>query len=204
MFILILIGVSSVLLALDNPINDPNSTLVEFLRDADIILTIFFSIESISKIIAYGFLFNKESSYLRNGWNIIDFIVVIISIISLIITSNKLKIVKILRLLRVLRPLRVISRNKGLKIGIQALFMAVPSLLNVIIVSMLFFLIFGIIGVNYFKGTFYRCTFGEQLGPSWYSEHIIDSKWDCFNYGGAWINADQTFDNVAEAMSTLF
>ncbi len=110
--------ISSVLLALDNPLNDPNSLLVEFLQYTDIILTIFFALESIFKIIAYGFAFNGENSYLRGGSNVIDFIVVIVSIISLAITSNKLKIVKILRLLRVLRPLRVISRNKGLKIGI--------------------------------------------------------------------------------------
>ena len=87
----------------------------------------------------------------------IDFVVVIVSIISLAITSNKLKIVKILRLLRVLRPLRVISRNKGLRVGIQALFMAIPALVNVLIVSCLFYLIFGIIGVNYFKGSFFSC-----------------------------------------------
>jgi hypothetical protein len=88
------------------------------IRAYNIILTIFFALESIFKIIAYGFAFNGENSYLRGGSNVIDFIVVIVSIISLAITSNKLKIVKILRLLRVLRPLRVISRNKGLKIGI--------------------------------------------------------------------------------------
>jgi Ion transport protein len=118
MFILFLIALSSVLLALDNPLNDPESTLVKFLQYTDIILTIFFSCESIFKIITNGFIFNGENSYLRNGWNFIDLVVVIVSIISLAITSNKLKIVKILRLLRVLRPLRVISRNKGLKIGI--------------------------------------------------------------------------------------
>jgi hypothetical protein len=54
----------------------------------------------------------------------------------------------------------MISRNKGLKIGIQALFMAVPSIVNVIIVSLLFYVIFGIITVNYFKGALYRCEYG--------------------------------------------
>lgn len=74
--------------------------------------------EALSKIIVFGFLFNGELSYFRTGWNIIDFIVVIFSIISFALTSGKFKIVKILRLLRVMRPLRVISRNKGLKVGI--------------------------------------------------------------------------------------
>lgn len=114
--------------------------------------------------------------------------VVIAAIISFSITSNKLKIVKILRLLRVLRPLRVISRSKGLKIGIQALFMAIPSIINVIIVSMVFFLIFGIIGVNYFKGTFFSCIFGDPF-PDGYGDGVA-TKWDCLNMGGAWLNAD--------------
>jgi hypothetical protein len=118
MFILGLIVVSSVLLALDNPLNDPESDLVTFLTYSDYVLTAFFALEALLKIISSGFLFNGKISYFRNVWNIIDFVVVIISILSMIVTSNKLKIVKIFRLLRVLRPLRVISRNKGLKIGI--------------------------------------------------------------------------------------
>lgn len=85
---------------------------------ADFVLTVFFFIEALFKIIAYGFLLNGENSYMRNGWNIMDFIIVIFSVISLSLSGDKLNIVKILRLLRVLRPLRIISRNRGLKIGI--------------------------------------------------------------------------------------
>jgi voltage-dependent calcium channel L type alpha-1D len=118
MFILLLIAVSSILLALDNPLNDPKSELAKFLSYSDTILTAFFIGEAVLKIIAYGFLFNGESSYIRNGWNITDFLVVVISIIAMVISGGKFKIVKIIRLLRILRPLRVISKNKGLKIGI--------------------------------------------------------------------------------------
>jgi hypothetical protein len=158
------------------------------------------------KILSFGFLFNSENSYLRNGWNIIDFVVVVISIISMMITSDKMKIIKIFRLLRVLRPLRVISRNKGLKIGIQALIMAIPSLFNVLIISLTFFMICAIIGVNYFKGTFFSCIFNDRY-PSemkYETELFVDTKFDCINLGGEWMNADQHFDNVFEAMSTLF
>lgn len=63
------------------------------------------------KIIAYGFLFCGENSYIRSYWNILDFVVVIISIISISTDNNSLKIVKVLRMIRVLRPLRLISRN---------------------------------------------------------------------------------------------
>jgi hypothetical protein len=68
---------------------------------SDYILTSFFLAEAILKIIAFGFLFNGEVSYIRNGWNAIDFVVVIISIANLIISGNKFKIVKIFRLLRI-------------------------------------------------------------------------------------------------------
>jgi len=117
-FILLLIAIQSVLLAMDNPLNDPNSTLVKILTYSDIVLSSIFAFEALLKIIAYGLIFNRSGSYLKNGWNFIDFLVVIISIISLCITGDRLKIIKIFRLFRVLRPLRVISRNKGLRIGI--------------------------------------------------------------------------------------
>jgi hypothetical protein len=32
----------------------------------------------------------------------------------------------------------------------------------------------------------------------------IDSKWDCFNTGGIWIDYIQNFNNVGSAMSALF
>ncbi len=103
---------------MDNPLNDPNSTLVKILTISDIVLSSIFALEALLKIIAYGLIFNRNVAYLKNGWNIIDITVVIISLTSLGITGDRLKIIKIFRLFRVLRPLRVISRNKGLRIGI--------------------------------------------------------------------------------------
>jgi hypothetical protein len=187
-----LIAISSILLALDNPLNDPNSRLVYILGVSDIVLTSFFILEAFLKIIAQGFLFNGETSYLRIGWNVIDFAVVITSTVSIILNGYKLKIIKIFRLLRVLRPLRVISRNKGLKIGIQALLMAIPSLLNVLVISVTFFLICGVIGVNYFKGSFFKCKFGPQFTDelNYNTELYVQTKFDCINQGGTWENAD--------------
>ena len=54
--------------------------------------------------------------------------------------------------MRVLRPLRLISRNEGLKIAINSLIMSIPKIFNLMIVCIIFFLLFGIFGVNYFKG----------------------------------------------------
>jgi len=62
--------------------------------------------------------------------------------------------------------------------------MAVPNIINVIIVSLLFYIIFGIIGVNYFKGTFYYCSFGDTFMPNFLTplsvfEDNVKNKWDC-------------------------
>ena len=119
---------------MDNPLSDPYSQIAIFLHNLDIALTMFFLLEAFVKMLTFGLVNNGPNSYLRNGWNVIDITVVMISIISYGITSTKLKIVKIFRLLKVLRPLRVISRNKGLKIAIKSLFMAIPSIINVIMI----------------------------------------------------------------------
>jgi hypothetical protein len=59
-FILLLIAISSVMLALDNPLNDPKSKLVEVLTMSDMVLTSFFILEAALKIISNGLLFNGE------------------------------------------------------------------------------------------------------------------------------------------------
>ncbi len=46
----------------------------------DISLTAIFCIESVLKIVAFGFLLNGSKSYMRNYWNILDFIIVVLTV----------------------------------------------------------------------------------------------------------------------------
>lgn len=71
--------------------------------------------------------------------------------------NKNYSLVKVFRILRVIRPLRIINRNEGLKLSIHTLFKALPGILNVILVSLLIYLIFGVIGINYFKGSYFYC-----------------------------------------------
>ena len=64
---------------------------------------------------------------------------------------------KILRMGRLVRPLRVLSRNEGLRISIQALMVSVPAMLRLMMIVALFFLIFAIMGITLFKGYFEEC-----------------------------------------------
>jgi hypothetical protein len=63
---------------------------------------------------------------------------------------------------------------------------------------LIFFLIFGVIAVSEFKGKFYFCS--EDLP----TETTVNSKWDCLNAGGIWDNQVYTFDDIPNAMITLF
>ena len=105
-------------LALENTLNDPNGILSYALNLVDILTTTIFALESAIKIFTFGFVLNGRTSYLRNAWNMLDFIIIVISVISLTPLPNSLRTIKILR---VIRPLRLISIKKGLKVAVKAL-----------------------------------------------------------------------------------
>ncbi len=65
--------------------------------------------------------------------------------------------VKILRVLRVLRPLRAINRAKGLKHVVQCVIVAVKTIGNIVLVTLLLQFMFAVIGVQLFKGKFFSC-----------------------------------------------
>ena len=156
-FILFMIIFSTILLTLETPLDDPNSEKLSVLEDIDVAVTIIFTIECVVKIISVGFLCNGKDSYLRSSWNIMDFVIVVFSVISLAAQGIQVKFIRVLRMLRVLRPLRVISRNEGLKIAVQSLIASIPEIGNVIIISLLFLMLFGILATTYFKGALFHC-----------------------------------------------
>jgi len=155
--ILFLIGFSTILLTLENPLDDPNGKKNSALAKIDIVVSTIFTIELLLKVAVYGFIINGPESYMLNPWNIMDFIIVCFSLISIIFSQVDLGIIKVLRMLRVLRPLRMISRNPGLRIAVQSLINAIPDIGNVLVVSLLFILLFAILGTNFYKGTFFSC-----------------------------------------------
>ncbi len=63
----------------------------------------------------------------------------------------------------------------------------------------LFFLIFGVISVSWFKGKLFKCLPQEML-----VNFKISSKWDCVNGGGEWENLIYNFDDIPNALVTLF
>lgn len=87
------------------------------------------------------------------------------------------------------------------QIVVNALAFAIPSIGNVLLVCMMFWLIFAIIGVQIFRGTFYRCTDDDGvLLPV----NEIDNKTACLQMNYTWSNSKIHFDNVYYATIALF
>ncbi|XP_055858616.1 sodium channel protein 60E isoform X2 [Episyrphus balteatus] len=188
-FVLVLIFASSITLCFEDIYLDNNKTLKRILYWTNFSFCIIFVIEMVLKWLALGF-----SKYFTSFWTILDFIIVFVSVFSLLIEENEnLKVLRSLRTLRALRPLRAISRWQGMRIVVNALMYAIPSIFNVLLVCLVFWLIFSIMGVQFFGGKFFKCIDddGELLPIT-----EVNDKWDCIEQNYSWINSKITFDHV--------
>ncbi|XP_067095644.1 dihydropyridine-sensitive L-type skeletal muscle calcium channel subunit alpha-1-like isoform X1 [Osmerus mordax] len=205
-FILLFILLSSISLAAEDPI-DPRSFRNKVLASADIVFTTVFTIEIVLKMTVYGAFLHK-GSFCRNSFNILDLLVVGVSLLSMGMESSAISVVKILRVLRVLRPLRAINRAKGLKHVVQCMFVAIKTIGNIVLVTMLLDFMFACIGVQLFKGRFFSCTDPSKLTPDQcqglFMKHMENSLHDKVLAPRVWINSDFNFDNVLNGMLALF
>uniref|UniRef100_A0A4W6F8G8 Voltage-dependent L-type calcium channel subunit alpha n=1 Tax=Lates calcarifer TaxID=8187 RepID=A0A4W6F8G8_LATCA len=155
----------------------------------------------------YG-AFMHKGSFCRNSFNILDLIVVGVSLLSMGMESSAISVVKILRVLRVLRPLRAINRAKGLKHVVQCVFVAIKTIGNIVLVTMLLNFMFACIGVQLFKGKFYSCTDASKVTEEdcqgSFLKHMDNSLQDTVVAKREWINSDFNFDNVLYGMLALF
>uniref|UniRef100_A0A669PXU5 Sodium channel protein n=1 Tax=Phasianus colchicus TaxID=9054 RepID=A0A669PXU5_PHACC len=195
-FIVFMILLSSGALAFEDIYIEQRKVIRTILEYADKVFSYIFVIEMLLKWVAYGF-----KVYFTNAWCWLDFLIVDVSLISL--TANwlgysELGAIKSLRTLRALRPLRALSRFEGMRVVVNALLGAIPSIMNVLLVCLIFWLIFSIMGVNLFAGKYYRCvntTTGDLFDTS-----VVNNKSDCMallhTNEVRWVNVKVNFDNV--------
>ncbi|XP_027019096.2 sodium channel protein type 4 subunit alpha A [Tachysurus fulvidraco] len=195
-FIIFMILLSSGALAFEDVYIERRRVIKIILEYADKIFTYIFVIEMLLKWVAYGF-----KTYFTNAWCWLDFLIVDVSLISLtanLLGYSELGPIKSLRTLRALRPLRALSRFEGMRVVVNALVGAIPSIMNVLLVCLIFWLIFSIMGVNLFAGKFYRCinTTTEELVPI----ELVNNKSDCIalmlTNETRWVNVKVNYDNV--------
>uniref|UniRef100_A0A673KEM1 Sodium channel protein n=1 Tax=Sinocyclocheilus rhinocerous TaxID=307959 RepID=A0A673KEM1_9TELE len=200
-FIVFMILLSSGALALEDIYLDSRKTIKTILEFADKVFTYIFILEMLLKWVAYGFV-----KYFTNLWCWLDFIIVDVSLISLVANAlcySDLGAIKSLRTLRAFRPLRALSRFEGMRVVVNALLGAIPSIMNVLLVCLIFWLIFSIVGVNYFAGKFYECV--NQTSGKRMSTADIGNETDCLKSPNelVWRNVKINFDNVGNGYLAL-
>ncbi|XP_059387034.1 voltage-dependent T-type calcium channel subunit alpha-1G-like isoform X3 [Carassius carassius] len=199
--VLLIIFLNCITIAMERPRIDPSSAERIFLTLSNYIFTAIFVTEMTIKVVALGWCFGKKT-YLKSSWNILDGMLVMISVIDILVSliSNSgtkiLGMLRVLRLLRTLRPLRVISRAPGLKLVVETLMSSLKPIGNIVVICCAFFIIFGILGVQLFKGKFFVCQ-GEDT-------RNITNKSDCLQASYKWVRHKYNFDNLGQALMSLF
>ncbi|KAM7401215.1 hypothetical protein PAMA_005416 [Pampus argenteus] len=202
-FIIFMILLSSGALAFEDIYIEKRKVVKVVLEYADKVFSYIFVLEMFLKWIAYGF-----KKYFTNYWCWLDFLIVDIStdrsivrvsLISLVANSlgySDFAAIKSLRTLRALRPLRALSRFEGMRVVVNALIGAIPSIMNVLLVCLIFWLIFSIMGVNLFAGKFGKCV--NKTGFI-HSISVVNNKSDCLSMNDTqfyWTKVKVNFDNV--------
>ena len=157
-FIMIVIFLNMVVMALNYEGSSAGYNL--FLTIVNYIFTGIFIIECIIKLLGYGF-----RPYFHSGWNKFDFFVVCSSIVDIAMTNvegfdasflKSFQIIRVLRVLRITRVLRLIKSLKGLEKLIQTLSWSLTALANVLLLMLIFFCIFAILGCYFYDNIYYK------------------------------------------------
>ncbi|KAM6940369.1 voltage-dependent T-type calcium channel subunit alpha-1H-like [Xenentodon cancila] len=199
--VLLFIFLNCITVALERPDIHPKSMERVFLSVSNYIFTVIFVGEMMLKVVAMGLYFGN-GVYLQSSWNVLDGLLVFVSLVDILVSiasaggNRILGILRVLRLLRTLRPLRVISRAPGLKLVVETLITSLRPIGNIVLICCAFFIVFGILGVQLFKGKFFHC---EGLNVT-----NITNKTECLQAGYRWVRRKYNFDNLGQALMSLF
>uniref|UniRef100_A0A6I8NPH1 Sodium channel protein n=1 Tax=Ornithorhynchus anatinus TaxID=9258 RepID=A0A6I8NPH1_ORNAN len=203
-FILFVILLSSGTLVFEDYYLCQNENIQKLLTFTDQVFTYIFVLEMLLKWVVYGF-----KKYFTSMWCWLDFLIVNVSVANLVMENNGGNAYKSLRTLKALRPLRALSRFEGMKVVVNALLGAIPAIMNVLLVCLIFWLIFCILGVNLFAGKFGRCMNGTETLSN-LALLDIPNKTKCEELGRSthpgyiWVTAKVNFNSVPQGYLALF
>ncbi|KAG8128177.1 hypothetical protein E2320_015038, partial [Naja naja] len=189
---------------------------------------IIFTIETFLKIVAYGLLLHPNA-YVRNGWNLLDFVIVIVGLFSVILEQLTKEAeggshsggkpggfdVKALRAFRVLRPLRLVSGVPSLQVVLNSIIKAMVPLLHIALLVLFVIIIYAIIGLELFIGKMHKSCYFEdseilaedEPAPCAFSGSGRQCPQNGTECKGGWPGPNggiTNFDNFGYAMLTVF
>uniref|UniRef100_A0A8C7MKY4 Calcium voltage-gated channel subunit alpha1 E n=1 Tax=Oncorhynchus kisutch TaxID=8019 RepID=A0A8C7MKY4_ONCKI len=164
-----------------------------------------FCFEAGIKVVALGFVFHK-GSYLRNGWNVMDFIVVLSGILATAGAHMNIPVdLRTLRAVRVLRPLKLVSGIPSLQIVLKSIMKAMVPLLQIGLLLFFAILMFAIIGLEFYSGKLHNtCLPMPNILEFPCGVRKCPDKYACSE---TWIGPNDgitQFDNILFAVLTVF
>ena len=140
----------------------PRVNMVAFSSELEWTFLVIFLIEMLLKMVAFGVLPGPSSwqgSYLTDGWNVLDFVIVISALASAPYPgSESSPSFSFIRVIRVLRPLRSLSIIPSMRRMVQTLIISIKQLTALAMLLCFIFLIFGALMIQIYAGELrYTC-----------------------------------------------
>ncbi|XP_037368962.1 voltage-dependent L-type calcium channel subunit alpha-1F isoform X2 [Talpa occidentalis] len=227
--ILLTIFANCVALGVYIPFPEDDSNTANYnLEQVEYVFLVIFTVETVLKIVAYGLVLHP-SAYIRNGWNLLDFIIVVVGLFSVLLEQGPGRPgdaphtggkpggfdVKALRAFRVLRPLRLVSGVPSLHIVLNSIMKALVPLLHIALLVLFVIIIYAIIGLELFLGRMHQtCYFlgsdveaEEDPSPCASSGSGRTCTLNQTECRGGWTGPNggiTNFDNFFFAMLTVF
>jgi len=176
----------------------------------DYVSTVVFSVEFLVMVVSLG-LINTRHAYLKSGWNVLDTFVLAFSWFDVLATvtgmeGDNLGAAKVFRLFRALRPLRLMKRNEGMRVVIDALIATLAPVLYVIIFSLTTFFVAALIGMGLMGGKMSYCSGTGAEYPGGRTQCV--NTWISEDNGvlrpRAWLKPYHHFDTLPDAILSLF
>ncbi|EDV26566.1 uncharacterized protein TRIADDRAFT_22006, partial [Trichoplax adhaerens] len=194
LLMILLIMASSILLAMEDKRAVQNPPYWYNIRLAESIVTLIFIVTIIFEIFARGI-----SQYFSNGWNVLDFTVIVVMMLS---SKIIFLIFHTSRTTKAIGPLRVIRRVQSIKMMFLAILESIPKIMNVFLVCMVFWYIFAVSGIYFFGGKFFRCIYVSN--SSLVDSALVGDKDSCKGNDYKWTNSLIHFDDFPQAIILLF
>ncbi|KAK2174860.1 hypothetical protein NP493_771g00002 [Ridgeia piscesae] len=228
--VLLTIIANCIVLALEEHLPSQDKTpLALQLEETEVYFLGIFCVEATLKIVALGFVLHK-GAYLRNVWNIMDFIVVVTGFITIFPSTPNDSAstgsfdLRTLRAVKVLRPLRLVSGIPSLQVVLKSIIRAMAPLLQIGLLVLFAIVIFAIIGLEFYNGAFHTacrrkdndefdlageealtpCAHTRDKNSSPGAFHCQENVSYCTTYWEGPNFGITSFDNIGYAMLTVF
>ena len=147
------------------------------------------------KVVQNFMLCNNSQAYLRNPYNVIDFICIIVSLIDMLNIIQEGILLTMLRAIRSIKPIRFINSSVELRFIMKVFINSLGDVFTVLFMLIIYIIIVAIFGQTLFRDKAnYKCSLGL----------MYLNKSDCVNHGGYWVTNPHNYSKFLYSFKNGF